>query len=372
VSRIAGLPIKNYLNILSCPSVMGLFDDVLGSGESLVKNEDALDFEFLPKILPFREREQRAIADCVKPLFQQRTGRNAVMYGPPGIGKTAAARHVLNELEEQTEDIFPLYVNCWQNNSSYKVLVEICDQLGYRLVQNKKTTDLYKVVASMVNKKSAVFIFDEIDKCEEYDFLYFLLNDIFKKSVILITNFDSWLTNLDTRIKSRLVPQVIEFKQYNEKETREIMKQRMGYAFPAGVWEDPAFERIAKKTFELKDIRTGLYLMRESAVAAEGASRKKITLPDVEKAISGLDNFSIKSSTELEDDSKFILDIVKDNSGKKIGDLFCLYQEKGGKHTYKTFQRKIAELDQNSFISTRKQTGDGGNTTIVEKKLTDY
>jgi archaeal cell division control protein 6 len=351
---------------------MGLFDNVLGQGESLIKNEDALDFEFLPKVLPFREKEQRTIAECIKPLFQQRSGRNSVMFGPPGIGKTAAARHVLNELEEQTDEIFSLYVNCWQHNSSYKVLVEICDQLGYRLVQNKKTTDLYKVVASMVNKKCAVFVFDEIDKCEEYDFLYFILNDIYKKGIILITNFDSWLVNLDSRIKSRLMAQAIEFKQYTEYETREIMKQRMGYAFPPGVWEDAAFDKVVKKTFEIKDIRTGLFLMRESSLSAEGASRKKVSVADVEKALARLDNFSIKDSAELEEDTKFVLDIVKENSGKKIGDLFNIYQEKGGKHTYKTFQRKIAELDQNSFISTRKQTGDGGNTTIVEKKLTDY
>ena len=149
---------------------MGLFDDVLGSGESLIKNEDALDFEYLPKLIPFREKEQRVVADCIKPLFNDRNGRNLVLYGPPGIGKTAAARHVLNELEEQSDEIFTLYVNCWKQNSSYKILVDICDQLGYRLVQNKKTSDLYKVVASMINKKSAVFIFDEIDKAEEYDF----------------------------------------------------------------------------------------------------------------------------------------------------------------------------------------------------------
>jgi Cdc6-like AAA superfamily ATPase len=146
----------------------------------------------------------------------------------------------------------------------------------------------------------------------------------------------------------------------------------MNYAFPEGVWEPAAFDRIAKKTSELKDIRTGLFLMRESALIAESQSKKKVMLQDVEKAISKLDNFSIKKSTDLDDDSKFILELVKDNSGKKIGELFKVYESKGGKHSYKTFQRKIEELDENDFISTKKQTGTGGNTTIVEKKLTDF
>jgi cell division control protein 6 len=351
---------------------MGLFDNMLKAGESLIRNEEALDFEFLPKILPFREKEQRFIAESIKPLFQNRNGRNVVMYGPPGIGKTAAARHVIRELEEQTDDIYPVYINCWQNNTSYKVMVEICEHLGYRLVQNKKTVDLYKVVASMVNKKCAVFIFDEIDKAEEYDFLYFILEDIYKKSICLITNFKEWVATLDSRIKSRLMAEMLEFKQYSEHETKEIMKQRASYAFPAGVWEDSAFERVAKKTYEIRDIRTGLFLMRESALIAEEQSRKKITLPDVEKAITKLENFTIKNSKELDEDTRFILTIVKENSGKKIGDLYKIYQDKGGKHTYKTFQRKIEELDKSRFIATKKQKGTGGNTTIVEKKLTDY
>ncbi|MBU1199755.1 MAG: AAA family ATPase [Nanoarchaeota archaeon] len=351
---------------------MGLFDNILKDGESLIKMEEALDFEFLPKSLPFREKEQKFIAEIIKPLFQSRNGRNVVMHGPPGIGKTAAARHVVRELEEETADIYPIYINCWQNNTTYKIMIEMCEQLGYRLVQNKKTVDLCKVVASMVNKKSAVFIFDEIDKAEEYDFLYFILEEIYKKSIVLITNFKEWIATLDSRIKSRLLPELLEFKQYTEHETKEIMKIRAGYAFPEGVWYDPAFTRIAKKTFEVKDIRTGLFLMREAALIAEGQSKKNVELIDVEKAIAKLDDFSIKSSTDLEEDSKFILSIVKEHSGKKIGDLYDIYQKKGGKHTYKTFQRKISDLDKNQFISTKKQKGTGGNTTIVEKKLTDY
>ncbi len=350
---------------------MGLFDNILREDESLIINENALDFEFLPKILPFREKEQRFIASSIKPLLSGRTGRNLIMHGDPGIGKTAAARHVVRELEEQTDKIFVFYINCWQNNTTYKILVEICNQLNYKLVQNKKTVDLYKIVSSMINKKTAAFIFDEVDKAEEYDFLYFIMEEIYKKSVCLITNFHEWILGIDKRIMSRMTPEKIEFKQYNEKETKEIMKLRRDYAFPKGVWKDDAFDKIAKKTYELKDIRTGLFLMRESALIAEEKSKKNIELSDVNIAINKIDDFSIKKKTALEEDTQFILDIVKNNSGKKIGDLFNVYEKEGGKHSYKTFQRKISELDKNKFIKAKKQTGPGGNTTIVEKKTND-
>jgi cell division control protein 6 len=187
---------------------MGLFDDVLGAGESLFRNEDALEYEFLPKLLPFREDEQHELARLIAPLLEGRNGRNALIHGAPGIGKTAAARFVLRELEEKTEDILVCYINCWQANTSYKVLMELCDQLGFKFTQNKNSQELMKTIASIVNKKAAVFIFDEIDKAEEQDFLYSLLEDLFKKSLILITNYKSWLIELDERIKSRLTPRI--------------------------------------------------------------------------------------------------------------------------------------------------------------------
>ncbi|MFH1400511.1 MAG: AAA family ATPase [Nanoarchaeota archaeon] len=351
---------------------MSLFDDILPSGQSLIKNEAALDYEFLPKILPFRESEQQYLATCIKPLFQQRSGRNLVIHGPPGIGKTAATKHVLRELEEQTDAIEIIYVNCWKANSTFKVLCEIAEQVGYKFTQNKKTTELFKIVANIVNKSSAVFVFDEIDKAEDFDFLYFILEEVYKKAVFLITNYMSWSLNLDERIKSRLMAELVQFRQYTDTETAQILKGRAGYAFPEGIWEQDAFDAVCRKAAQVKDIRSGLFLMKESALLAEEKSLKKISMEQVERAIRKLDEFTVKDKADLEEELKFILQIVKGNSGKRIGDLFRLYQKEGGKVSYKTFQRKIASLEESKFISTEKQTGSEGNTTIVNKSLSDY
>ena len=72
-----------------------------------------------------------------------------------------------------------------------------------------------------------------------------------------------------------------------------------------------------------------------------------------------------------------ILNLVKTNSGKKIGEIFKNYQDSGGKLVYKAFQRKIDKLEKNKFIAVEKTAGgEDGNTTIVkvnsEKKLTEF
>jgi len=354
---------------------MSFFGDMLGAGESLFKNEDALNPDFIPKVLPYRGMQQAQIAGAIKHLLQGRNGRNMFIYGAPGIGKTAATKWVFRDLEDNTDDVYVVYINCWQKNSTYKVFVEACNQLGYKFTQNKNTEELFKVIQNIVNKKAAVFAFDEIDKAEDFDFLYSILGDIYKRSVLLITNYKEWITNLEDRIKSRLLPEMLEFKPYTETETKEILKQRSEYAFVPKVWDGKAFDLVTEKAGALKDIRTGLYLLREAGLSAEEASSKKITVEHAEKAVGKLDDFSIKKSTDLEEDTRLALSIVKENSGSKIGDLYKLYKEKGGAGTYKTFQRKVAKLDKAGLVSTVKTDGGKeGNTTLVSvpKKLTDY
>ncbi|MBL7054160.1 AAA family ATPase [Candidatus Woesearchaeota archaeon] len=348
---------------------MGLFDDALRGGESLFINVLALDYDFLPKLLPYRETQQRYVVNCIKPLLQDRTGKNVFIFGSPGIGKTTAVKYILNELEEETEEVIPVYVNCWQKNTSFKIILEICNSLGYKLTHNKKTDELFKIVKGILNKKAAVFAFDEVDKLDDFDFLYMILEDIYKKSVVLITNHKGWLDDLDDRIKSRLMPDLLEFKPYNLTETRGILRQRVESAFVPGVWEDDAFEVIVKKTAALEDIRPGLHLMREAGNNAEARSSKKIVLEDSSEAVKKLDEFSIKSSNDLASGERDILSMIKENSGKKIGELYEIYKKKGGSLSYKSFQRKIERLRKNKFISVEKKMGgDEGCTTIVKYK----
>ncbi len=356
---------------------MSLFKDMLKSDETLFKNDVALDFGFQPKVLMYRENEQRYIAGCIRPLLQNRNGKNVFLYGRPGIGKTVAVRHVLGELEEEYDETYCLYVNCWQKNTTFKVIMELCDLLGYKFTQNKKTEELLKIVAGIINKKSAVFVFDEIDKAEDFDFLYTILEQIYRKSIITITNHKDFILNIEDRIKSRLAPDMLEFKPYNKTETRGILGQRMKLAFFPDVWDNDAFARVTEKTFETEDIRSGLHLMKQSGLNAEADSSRKVLLQHVERALGKLDEISIKNSEELEDESRFILGIVKDASGRKIGELFRIYQDAGGSSSYKTFQRKIQKLADNKFVNVKKITGGtDGSTTIVNylrtKKLTDF
>ena len=118
--------------------------DFLGSEQTIFSNPDALDPDFIPKLLPHRENEQQFVATAIKPLFHGRTGISLIVSGPSGIGKTVSVKRVVMDLEEHEEadDIVKLNINCWKANTTYKVLSEIATQLGLRFIQNLKTNEL--------------------------------------------------------------------------------------------------------------------------------------------------------------------------------------------------------------------------------------
>lgn len=355
-----------FINKIAACQGMTIFNDMLGAGESIFRDEEALDPGFVPKILPFRELQQRQIASAMKPLFADRNGRNVFVFGAPGVGKTAALRWILRDLEDTTDTIVPLYINCWQKNTTYKIFLTLCELLDYKFIQNKNTDELFDSIKRIANKKSVVFVFDEVDKVEDVDFLYAILNDIEKKCVVLITNFKDWLAKIEDRVRSRLLPELLEFKTYSKDETKEILKQRVGFAFVPGVWAQDAFELIASRAGDLGDVRAGLLLLRQAGLAAEEKSSRRITIEHAKTALQKIEIVESSHSPDLEEDEKLVLNLVKELSGQKIGDIFKIYEEKGGSGTYKTFQRRIEKLEKAGMVMASKTFGGKeGNTTIV-------
>jgi cell division control protein 6 len=237
----------------------------LEANESLFSNIDSLDLDFVPKLLPHRENEQKVIAEALSPLLEGRDGKNLLVVGRPGIGKTHAVKRVLEDLEMETDEVKSTFVNCWSAQESNKVLVKVCEGLGFRFVQGMSEAQLIEKTKQFAeNRKGIVLVFDEIDKAKDYDFLYLVLEEIEKKTIIMISNEVKWLSELDERIRSRLLPETVLFKEYDLKETKDILEERKKYAFFEGSWSQEAFELVVQKTFNARDIRVGVKLLREA------------------------------------------------------------------------------------------------------------
>ncbi len=197
--------------------------------------------------------------------------------------------------------------------------------------------------------------------------LYLLLEDLNKKTIVLITNELDFLSSLDSRIRSRLMPELIEFKPYDLEETRGILKQRIEYGFVKDVFADEALNLISDKSFEKNDIRVGIYLLKETGMIAENESSKVILENHAAKAIEKLKDVKIENSKD--EKKRSIINLIKENSGKTCFDLFTLYRQLGGKKSYKTFSRKVdAVVEQGLAIRKEIQKGTG-KSSIIEYNL---
>ncbi|MBM3200471.1 AAA family ATPase [Candidatus Woesearchaeota archaeon] len=354
---------------------MGLFDDMLKDSESLFLNEMELDYDYVPKIVKYREDQQQHMATCIKPLFQNRNGTHLLITGRSGIGKTVAVKKVFEDLEKETLDIIPIYINCWKKDTFYKIALHICEKVGYKWVHNKKGDELFKEACALLNKKKVVFCFDEVDKLEEQSILYSVVEDVYKKSIFMVTNEKDWLAKLDQRIRSRMIPEILEFEPYNYDETKGILEQRKESAFVSGIWDDDAFEKVVEKTVELGDIRVGLHMLRESGNAAEIKSSKKIRMPHVESAVKKLDSFKIRDSKDLGEEENFIIELVKAKPDINLVQLYEDYKKKYNQ-SYRTLQRKVADLEGAGLLSvkesTTKQGGKTSSLNVASKKLTEF
>ena len=57
-----------------------MFSSMLGSEESLFRDPIPLDYDYMPKLVPYREKQQQQIALCIKPLLAERNGRNILIH----------------------------------------------------------------------------------------------------------------------------------------------------------------------------------------------------------------------------------------------------------------------------------------------------
>jgi len=321
---------------------------------SLIRNESALDYEYLPEKLPHRETEIETIIQTIKPLSEGRRAANLFIHGPPGVGKTATVKFVFKKVEEET-NLRTCFINCWRSKTTHSILLEIGKSVGLPMPRTGVSTD--DVMRRIKFKlRNLVIALDESDKLVNQDLLYNIIEEYGKKvSIILITNHKESLLKLEPRIRSRLALEELEFKPYTYEQIRDILEERRKIALVPGVIDEDAFKLIVKKTYEYKDIRAGLFLMYKAASIAE----ERIELKHVKEAAEKLVDFNAFRMKELSKDERIILDIVTNKPGITSGELFAMYKEKGGEMKQRAVRNYVNKLISSGFIRFENISGKG-------------
>lgn len=337
-----------------------VYDKFLEKEKPIFNNEYALDFNFVPDNLLHRDSEQEEIASSIAPLAKRRAGSNLLIYGPPGVGKTTSVKYLFDQLPEFSSKVKPIYVNCWSTPSKHSVYKEIARKLGILFFGGKGSDYLLKNIVKKIDKgHSVVLAFDEIDKVQSLSFLYPLFEALESNSaIIMITNNKNVTMRLEPRIRSRLALKNLHFSPYTQNQIHDILKERTEYAFVPGVLSRDVLSMISEKTSEKGDIRVGLSLLKESGRVAERKGSELVRVEHLEKAMDKMKDLEIKNSlSNLKEEEKKIINVIKENEGSITGELYEAYTEKGDL-SKRSFRRYLSQLEKRGFIKL-EETGTG-------------
>jgi Cdc6-like AAA superfamily ATPase len=249
---------------------------------NIIKNADALEEDFIPTQLFYRERELKIISDNLN-LYLNGLRKNSFIFGPPGSGKTVSSKFISKEFEEN-RGVGHSYVNCWVSESNYEVLFEILTGLNPLAAQRHGASkkELFEEIRSILRSKKHIIILDEVDHLEDYSILYDL-NEIRNAYLILIAPNEHVFFKADSRIISRIAGfEKIRFKRYSEEELERIILERMKTALFPGTFSVENSKAIAQ--ISNGDARLALAILRNVAYEAEKENSDKISALHIEKA----------------------------------------------------------------------------------------
>ncbi len=363
------------------------FADFLGNEETIFKNERSLMPEYIPENFPHREHQIQAIATCLKPALRGRRAYNVFIYGPPGTGKTAITRFLFNEMVEVSNEVVPIYVNCWEYNTRHAILCKILSELkGFMPRRGVATDEIFERFLKVVEKreKAIVIALDEVDQIvnkKEYAVLYDILRSNewvnANLSLVTISNDAFVMRYVDARIKSSLCEEEIIFKPYTEKELRDIVKERARVAFYSGVVSEDIINEVARITAEQGgDVRIALECLWKAGRLAEREASRKIELRHVKEVAKKLGDYQIKELLRaLTHHEKILLRIIAEMQIEEKEILTGILYEEYKKNckepvAERTFRNYISRLETLRIIDAPLTSkGYRGKSRKIELRL---
>jgi len=331
-------------------------DNIFESFEKNVifKNKVALQTNFQPEAILFRDDQIKQIALILAPVLRGEKPSNLFLYGKTGTGKTLSIQSIKEELMKRVKKDagFKLkieYLNCKLkkvSDTEYRILAELIKKFGGEIPSTGlPTQSVYNKFIELIDgeKQLILLIFDEIDQAVKKisnDFLYNLtrLNSELSKTqlaIIGISNDLTFLDELDPRVRSSLSEEEIVFPPYNALQLQEILKKRSEMAFKKDIVSEGVIAKCAAfAAREHGDARRALDLLRIAGELAERDKSKKLLLKYIDEANSKIERDKILDVIKSEPKQfqlvlSSIINLLDKNKDSPVftGDIYNYYQE---------------------------------------------
>lgn len=101
-----------YRNITDITTLRQIYN----MGSEVVTDEQAFAEDHVPKKILHRDKQVKHVKGAVKPVKENKVPESLFLFGPPGTGKTASVRWLLDNHHKDTG----VYVNCWNCRTGYE------------------------------------------------------------------------------------------------------------------------------------------------------------------------------------------------------------------------------------------------------------
>lgn len=334
---------------------------------SVFKNEEVLSQEYLPDILPHRETQIQTVAKNILPVAKGKSAQNIFLFGGPGLGKTAVTKFIFRNFEEEYPNVKTIYVNCWDCNTSIALLSKLTIDLGMMVARRGLGKD--EVMGRFLEifaktKKGVVVCLDEVDQLihKDQSALYDLLRlrqNIGKDiGIVMISNNPYVFAKLEPRARSSLNTDEIEFKPYTLEEMKDILQERIDYAFTSvesGVVALAANHAVKNGG----DVRIGLQVLQRAGRIAENSDVNKLEVSHVREVLKEVGKVKPEILKEnISEHEREVLKVVE-----KIG-------ESSFRDLYKAYCKKIkSPVSERMFQDYVKHLGNIGLINVSKEKV---
>jgi len=262
---------------------------------SLFNEENRLDINYIPDLLPHREKELSLLSQLFLTLITEPNllSRKILITGRTGVGKTVTVKK-FGELLKKAADVrdIPIkyiHINCRKERTQYKVLIKIIREIKKDFPKRGYSPqDLLEIILEFLEIQNyhLLIVLDElsylIDKGGDLIYTLTRINDDSinapqRISIIGIVRDISCLNNLDNSTLSTLQRNIVKFTDYTSEQIFDILKYRTEAGLKENVISDDLIKMVAKIVSHNGDIRYGLTLIWRACKIAENQNLNYIS-----------------------------------------------------------------------------------------------
>ncbi|MDO9627574.1 MAG: ORC1-type DNA replication protein [Methanobacteriaceae archaeon] len=363
------------------PTIFMGIEDILLHDETIFKNINAFDPDYLPESYKYRDSQMEALAICIRPALKKGRPINAVVLGSCATGKTTAIKKIFDLVERNSEKVVCCYINCQLHTTRFGIFSQIYQRVFGHFPPETGVpfSRIYqKIMQHLVSEEKALVVaLDDVNYLFHsknankifYDILR--AHEVFpgaRTGVFAILSDIEFRFALDKNVNSIFIPQDVIFQPYAREEIYSILKERTSLGFYPEVISDEILDEIVERTSESGDLRVGIDLLRVCGNLAESEASRTIENKHLDEALKRTGPASLAHTlNSLSDLENSLLELIINFKDENLtaGSLYELFKQNTGT-SYSSFNRNLDKLEFLRLIDT-KFTGKGmrGNSRLI-------